>query len=111
MVNHSGSAATLDASFQALAHPVRRAIVRRLAQGPASVAEAARGTGASKPAVTKHLHVLERAGIVNRAVTGRTHVLSLAPTPLADAGDWIEGQRKLWERKFDVIADYLEETA
>lgn len=85
--------------------------MRRLSQGPASVAEASQGTGASKPAITKHLHVLERAGLVNRVVHGRTHVLSLAAGPLDDAAEWLASQRRLWDRKFDVIADYLEETA
>ena len=101
-------AAELDRSFHALAHPVRRAIVGRLAGGPATVREASRGTGASKPAVTKHLRVLEEAGIVDRAVRGRTHVLTLRPDPVLAASGWIEHQRLLWERKLAVIADYLE---
>jgi DNA-binding transcriptional ArsR family regulator len=101
----------LDGSFHALAHPVRRAIVGRLAAGPATVGEASRDAGVSKPAVSKHLQVLEDAGLVNRVIRGRTHVLTLRANPLADAAAWIEGQRRLWERKLDVIADFLEETA
>lgn len=100
----------LDRSFHALSHPVRRAIVGRLAGGPATVREASRGAGVSKPAVTKHLHVLEEAGIVDRAVRGRTHVLTLRPEPLVAATGWLEAQRRLWERKLAVIAEYLEET-
>jgi DNA-binding transcriptional ArsR family regulator len=101
----------LDRSFHALAHPVRRAIVGRLANGPATVGEASRDTGVSKPAVTKHLQVLEDAGIVNRVVRGRTHVLTLRAHSLADAAAWIDGQRRLWERKLEIIAAYLEETS
>lgn len=99
----------LDRSFHALAHPVRRAIVGRLCGGPATVAEAARGARASKPAITKHLRVLEDAGIVDRSIRGRTHVLTLRPEPLTRASGWIEAQRGLWQRKLDVIAAYLTE--
>ena len=67
--------AELDRTFLALSHPVRRAIVERLEAGPASVARASGGLGVSKPAVTKHLKVLEDAGLVGRTVKGRTHVL------------------------------------
>lgn len=104
------SQAELDRSFHALAHPVRRAIVGRLAGGPATVHEASRGSGVSKPAVTRHLHVLEEAGIVDRVIRGRTHVLTLRSDPLAEAAGWIEGQRRLWGRKLDIIEAYLEET-
>lgn len=75
------------------------------------MAVAARGIGLSKPAITKHLHVLEAAGIVNRVIAGRTHVLSLAANPLAEAAAWIDGQRELWERKLDIIDAYLEQEA
>ncbi len=100
----------LDRSFH-LAHPVRRAIIGRLANGPATVGEASRGAGVSKPAVTKHLQVLEDPGIVNRVVRGRTHVLTLRAHQLADAAAWIDGQRRLWERKLEIITAYLEETS
>ena len=108
MVNNSP---LLDRSFLALAHPVRRAIVERLSAGPATVGEATRGVAVSKPAVTRHLKVLEDAGVIRRRVEGRTHRLSLVPGPLGEASGWIERQRELWERKFDVIADYLEESS
>lgn len=97
----------LDRSFHALGHPVRRRIIGRLARGPATVADASRGAAASKAAVTKHVHVLERAGLVQRVVRGRTHVLTLRRNALDDAAEWIEAQRTLWERKFDVVADFL----
>ena len=73
-MNNTGE---LDRSFLALSHPVRRAIVERLVAGPASVGQASGGLGVSKPAVTKHLKVLEDAGLVGRTVKGRTHVLRL----------------------------------
>jgi DNA-binding transcriptional ArsR family regulator len=110
MVNKVSSG-QLDQSFHALAHPVRRAIVGRLADGPATVGEASRGAGVSKPAVTKHLRVLEDAGLVNRVVRGRTHVLTLRADHLADAAAWIDGQRRLWERKLEIITAYLKETS
>ena len=97
----------LDRSFSAFAHPVRRAIVARLALGPATVGEATGGLGVSKPAVTKHLKVLEEAGVVRRAVEGRTHRLSLEPQPLGDASAWLELHRSLWEAKFDAVERHL----
>lgn len=101
----------LDRSFLALAHPIRRAIVERLASGPATVGEATRGVTVSKPAITRHLKVLEEAGVIRRHVEGRTHRLSLQTDSLGEASDWIERQRVLWERKFDVIAEYLKESS
>jgi DNA-binding transcriptional ArsR family regulator len=102
--------APLDRSFLALSHPVRRAIIERLTQGPATVGEATQGLGISKPAVTKHLKLLEEAGAVTRTVEGRTHRLSLVPQPLDDASRWIEHHRALWERKFAEIDRYLAES-
>ena len=85
--------AELDRSFLALSHPVRRAIVERLEAGPASVARASGGLGVSKPAVTKHLKVLEDAGLVGRTVKGRTHVLRLEPQSLREVSEWLELRR------------------
>jgi DNA-binding transcriptional ArsR family regulator len=93
----------LDRSFLALAHPVRRRIVERLARGPATVGEAAAGIPVSKPAVTKHLKVLEDAGVIARTVEGRTHRLSLRGRALAEAEQWLEQHRRLWEAKFDAV--------
>lgn len=99
----------LDLRFQALGHPARRRIIARLAHGPATVSEAGHGVAASKAGVTKHVRILERAGLVRRTVRGRTHVLTLERPALDDAAAWIDAQRAMWERKFDVVADYLAE--
>ncbi len=103
------SSAILDRSFLALSHPVRRTIVERLALGPATVGEATRGLKVSKPAVTKHLKVLEQAGVLRRHVEGRTHRLELAPRALARVEDWLEYHRRLWEAKFDAVEEHLEQ--
>jgi len=102
--------AELDRSFDALSHPVRRAIVERLVAGPTTVGEASARLGVSKPAVTKHLKVLEVAGVVSRTVRGRTHLLRLEPRPLHEASTWLDLHRSLWEAKFDVVARHLAET-
>lgn len=99
--------AQLDRSFLALSHPVRRAIVERLAEGPATVGEATRALAVSKPAVTKHLKVLESAGLVRRQIEGRTHRLSLETRSLAAAEKWLELHRALWESKFDAVERHL----
>jgi DNA-binding transcriptional ArsR family regulator len=95
--------------FKALAHPIRRGIVERLADGPATVGVATAGFGVSKPAISKHLKVLEDEGVLVREVDGRTHVLSLNTATLGQAADWMDRQRALWERLFDVVDEYLEE--
>jgi DNA-binding transcriptional ArsR family regulator len=96
-------------TFRALAHPIRRTVVERLALGPATVGEATRGLGVSKPTLTRHLQVLEEASIIVRVVDGRTHRLRLDAAPLSEAGAWLETQRASWERLFDVVEQYLEE--
>jgi DNA-binding transcriptional ArsR family regulator len=97
-------------AFAALAHPTRREIVEHLSGGTATVAEASRGIGVSKPTISRHLRLLEEAGIVTRVIDGRTHHLSLRPEALAETSDWIERQRARWEQFFDVVGEYLEET-
>jgi DNA-binding transcriptional ArsR family regulator len=97
----------LDRSFLALSHPVRRGIVERLVSGPATVGEASGGLGVSKPAVTKHLKVLEDAGVVSRTVAGRTHVLRLETRSLREALEWLELHRSLWEAKFEAVERHL----
>jgi DNA-binding transcriptional ArsR family regulator len=97
-------------AFKALAHPLRRDIVERLSGGPATVGVLTRDFGVSKPTVSRHLRLLEEAGVVVRVIDGRTHRLALRPEALAEASDWLESQRKRWERMFDVVGDYLEET-
>jgi DNA-binding transcriptional ArsR family regulator len=96
----------VDRSFRALGHPARRRIVERLAHGPATVGDATAGLAISKPAVTKHLKVLEGAGLVRRVREGRTHRLELERRPLGEATEWM---RALWESKFDEIERFLAE--
>jgi DNA-binding transcriptional ArsR family regulator len=95
--------------FRALSSPIRRGIVERLAEGPATVGEATAGFGVSKPAISKHLRVLEETGVVRRTVVGRTHRLALEPDVLSQAADWMDRQRARWERLFDVVDEYLKE--
>ena len=95
--------------FKALAHPIRRDIVERLSGGAATVSEATRGLGVSKPTISRHLKMLEEAGLVTRVIAGRTHRLELKPKTLADTSDWIDKQRVRWERLFDVVGEYLDE--
>jgi DNA-binding transcriptional ArsR family regulator len=95
--------------FKALSHPIRRGIVERLATGPATVGHATRGFGVSKPAISKHLKVLEETGVIRRVVQGRTHLLHLEPEVLSEAADWMDRQRALWGRLFDVVDEYLKE--
>jgi DNA-binding transcriptional ArsR family regulator len=85
--------------------------VERLAAGPATVGVATGGFGVSKPAISKHLKVLEDAGFITRVVEGRTHRLSLQPRGLGAAADWMDHQRAVWGRLFDVVDDYLKEEA
>jgi len=96
-------------TFTALAHPIRREIVERLSSGAVTVGEASRGLGVSKPTISRHLKLLEEAGVVTRVVDGRIHRLGLRPETLADAAGWIENQRTRWERLFDVVGEYLGE--
>jgi DNA-binding transcriptional ArsR family regulator len=109
----SRSAATVhllvNDPFRALSHPIRREIVERLAAGPTTVGDATGGLGVSKPAITKHLKVLEETGVVRREVLGRTHRLSLEPAALSEAADWMDRQRALWGRLFDAVDEYLKE--
>jgi DNA-binding transcriptional ArsR family regulator len=100
---------SVEASFRALGHPARRRIVERLAHGPATVGDATAGLGISKPAVTKHVKVLEGAGLVRRVREGRTHRLQLEGRPLGEAADWAERHRALWESKFDAVERFLAE--
>jgi DNA-binding transcriptional ArsR family regulator len=74
-----------------------------------TVGEATRDFAVSKPAISRHLRVLEEAGAIERVIDGRTHRLRLAERPLDDARDWINDQRALWERKLDVVEQYLSE--
>jgi DNA-binding transcriptional ArsR family regulator len=95
--------------FRALAHPIRRGIVERLAHGSATIGEATGGLGVSKPTISKHVKVLEEEGVVVRTIEGRTHRLGLDLDALGEAVEWVDRQRAIWERMFDVVDDYLEE--
>jgi DNA-binding transcriptional ArsR family regulator len=95
--------------FKALAHPLRRDIVERLSGGSATVGDVSRGFAVSKPTISRHLRMLEEAGVVTRVIDGRTHRLALRPETLADASDWIDNQRARWERLFEVVGEYLDE--
>jgi DNA-binding transcriptional ArsR family regulator len=96
-------------TFKALAHPLRRDIVERLSGGAATVGEVSQDFGVAKPTISRHLKMLEEAGVVSRVIDGRTHRLALRPEALAEASEWIESQRARWERLFDVVETYLEE--
>lgn len=96
-------------TFTALAHPLRREIVERLSGGPATVGEVTGDFGVSKPTISRHLRMLEEAGVVSRVIVGRTHRLALRPEALTEASDWIQSQRERWERLFDVVGEYLED--
>ncbi|HEX6460289.1 MAG TPA: metalloregulator ArsR/SmtB family transcription factor [Thermoleophilaceae bacterium] len=96
-------------TFKALAHPIRRDIVERLSGGVATVGEVTHDFGVSKPTISRHLKMLEEAGVVTRVIDGRTHRLALRPEALAEAADWLEAQRARWERLFDVVGEYLDE--
>lgn len=104
-----GSARRLDATFAALADPTRRAILARLASGHASVRELARPFAISQPAVSKHLKVLERAGLVERGRDAQRRPARLVAQPLADASEWMGGFRKFWEHSFERLDGLLEE--
>jgi len=109
MVNYKDD--PLSQTFHALANPTRRAILARLATGEARVSDLAEPFAMSLPAVSKHLKVLEGAGLIRRTVDGRVHRCRLAPEALADATGWIEEHRRIWQQQFDRLARYLEETS
>ena len=88
---------------------MRRDIVERLSRGTATVGEVTRDFGVSKPTISRHLKLLEEAGVVSRVIDGRTHRLALRPEALAETSAWLDSQRERWERLFDVVEQYLEE--
>lgn len=103
---------TLDATFAALADPTRRAILARLALGEASVMEIAEPFSMSQPAISKHLKVLERAKLVTRSRDGQRRPVRIEARPLAEATDWLENYRRLWEANFarlDALLDDLKQ--
>jgi DNA-binding transcriptional ArsR family regulator len=100
----------LDEVFGALADPTRRRILETLSRGDQCVTVLARPHRMSLPAISKHLRVLENAGLIGRRRTGRVHHLKLKAKPMQEAAQWIEEYRKFWEGALDSLASYLEET-
>lgn len=99
----------LNATFAALADPTRRAILARLASGETSVTELAEPFEISAPAITKHLKVLERAGLISRSRQAQWRPCKLEAKPLQEAADWVEHYRQFWEARLDRLENYLNE--
>lgn len=98
----------LDDIFHALANRTRRALVRSLAAGPARVTELAEPHGMSVNAISKHLFVLERAGLIRRTKNGHIQSCVLEAAPMATADEWLGAYRGFWSRQFDRLADFVE---
>ncbi len=103
----SPTADKLDAAFAALADPTRRAILARLAQGERTVNELARPFDMTLPAISKHLRVLEDAGLLSRGKEGRKRPCRIQARPLKDVADWLEHYRRLWDERLDRLDAYL----
>ncbi len=99
----------LDATFAALADPTRRAILARLASGEATVTELTRPFAISQPAISRHLKVLERAGLISSGLDAQRRPRRLEAKPLAEATGWLEGYRRFWENRFQHLDALLEE--
>lgn len=97
----------LDATFAALADPTRRAILARLSEGDTSVAELAEPFAMSQPAISKHLKVLERAGLVSAAQSAQRRPRRIQAAPLAEANAWLEAYRQFWERRYSALDELL----
>ena len=97
----------LTVTFSALADPTRRAILARLTTGAASVTDLAEPFDMSLPAISKHLKVLERAGLIARGRAAQWRPCQLAAGPLKDVSEWVGGYRRFWEESFDRLGDYL----
>ncbi|MEZ4415917.1 MAG: metalloregulator ArsR/SmtB family transcription factor [Gemmatimonadota bacterium] len=102
---------TLDRTLHALSDPTRRAILARLTEGEATVGELAAPFEITRPAISKHLRVLEGAHLVRRTREGRVSRCVLDPTPLKDVADWVGRYQRFWEQQLDGLARYLERTA
>ena len=105
MVNYRD--AGLDMAFGALSHPIRRGIMARLATGETTVAELAKPFNVSAPAISKHLRILEKAGLMKRRKEGREHHCRIEAEKIKQASDWIENYRRFWEESLDRLGDYL----
>jgi DNA-binding transcriptional ArsR family regulator len=109
MVQQTVTADHLSATFAALADPTRRAILARLASGECSVTELAEPFDMSMPAVSKHLRVLERAGLIARGREAQWRPCRIEAGPLKDVSDWAERYRHIWEKRLDRLDEYLKE--
>ena len=105
------SSASLDHTFAALADPTRRAILARLTHGEATVNELARPFDISLPAISRHLKVLERAGLISRGREAQWRPTALRAGPLRDAAEWLDQYRRFWEESLDRLEDYIERVA
>ena len=100
----------LDLAFGALAHPIRRGILARLSAGEATIAELAKPFNVSAPAITKHMRILEEAGLLSRKKRGREHHCRLEQKRMKEAEAWIENHRTFWNERLDALERYLKET-
>jgi DNA-binding transcriptional ArsR family regulator len=99
----------LDRIFSALSDRTRRALLARLSRGPAPVTALAKPFAMSLPAVSKHIRVLERAGLIQRTVDGRVHRCALSASPMADAAEWLQTYAQFWGDTLDALARYVED--
>jgi len=104
------SPASINRTFSALADPIRRGILARLSRGEASVGELAEPFRVSAPAISRHLRVLEQAGLLSRQKRGRVHRCRLNPRPMLDAARWIADCRRFWEQQFDSLERFLDDS-
>ena len=99
----------LDLAFGALAHPIRRGILARLSTGEATIAELAKPFKVSAPAISKHMRILEEAGLLSRKKQGREHHCRLEQKRMMEAQVWIENHRRFWNERLDALERYLKE--
>lgn len=109
MVKYAGGTDQLSLTFGALADPTRRAMLARLSKGEASVSELAEPFDMSMPAITKHLKVLEKAGLITRGKDAQWRPCHLKAEPLQEANNWLDQYRKFWEDRFDRLDEYLKQ--
>ena len=103
----AATADSLDLVFQALADPTRRAIVSRLREGPTTVGDLARPFAVSRPAISQHLNVLARAGLIERTADAQWRRVSLRTQPLDEASAWVERHRAVWDERLDLMEERL----
>lgn len=107
-VKHGGlSPDELDAVFAALSDRTRRQLLSRMAGGESTVRELSRGIAMSEPAISRHLRVLEQAGLMNRRISGREHLCRMEPKAMEKVAEWIELHRRFWNERLDGLEEYL----